>query len=89
MNTLNTDMTSLIHTINTGNTITTTTTASSTDPFYVRPPIGHKPVPSILDGPNVDPAMLNWRTRERQWELEELDREKQIEILYKTFFKEK
>merc|ERR1739844_134037 len=66
MNTLNTDMTSLIHTINTGNTITTTTTASPTDPFYVRPPIGHKPVPSILDGPNVDPAMLNWRTRERQ-----------------------
>eukprot|EP00093_Oithona_nana_P012607 12607.XXX_576979_584867_1 [CDS] Oithona nana genome sequencing. len=24
--------------------------------------------------------MINWRTRERQWELEELDREKQLEI---------
>jgi len=43
--------------------------------------VGHKPVTSVLlGGDDHEALMLNWRTRERQWELEELDREKQLEL---------
>ena len=59
--------------------LTTTTTTANTDPSYIRPPVGHKPVTSVLQVGD-EPLMINWRTRERQWELEELDREKQLEV---------
>ena len=65
-----------------GTAITTTSTTATTNPSYIRPPVGHQPVTSILAGfGDNDPLdFLNWRTRERQWELEELDREKQLEL---------
>lgn len=62
-------------------TLTTTTTSTNTNPSYIRPPIGHKPVTSVLQtGDDESALMMNWRTRERQWEMEELDREKQLEL---------
>ena len=63
-----------------GTTITTTSTTATTQPSYIRPPVGHQPVPSVLQTGEDLPSFMNWRTRERQWELEELDREKQLEL---------
>ena len=63
-------------------TVTTTSTSTTTHPSYIRPPIGQQPLTSVLQTSDmdIDPLMYNWRTRERQWEIEELDREKQLEL---------
>ena len=62
--------------------VTTTSTSTITHPSYIRPLIGQQPLTSVLQTSDmeIDPLMYNWRTRERQWEMEELDREKQLEL---------